>query len=106
MYRKWKQGCVGWEEYRAVVHVCRDRIRKANAQVELNLARDVKDNKKGFYRYIGEEETGQGGRSPSDERQWGSWLPQTQKKLRYSMSALPQSSWVVRLPVSARTTSL
>ena len=53
MYRKWKQGCVGWEEYRAVVHVCRDRIRKANAQVELNLARDVKDNKKGFYRYIG-----------------------------------------------------
>ena len=29
MYRKWKQGCVSWEEYRAVVHVCRDRIRKA-----------------------------------------------------------------------------
>ena len=53
MYRKWKQGCIYWEEYRAVVHVCRDRIRKANAQVELNLARDVKDNKKGFYRYIG-----------------------------------------------------
>ena len=32
--------------------MCRDRIRKANALVELNLARDVKDNKKGFYRYI------------------------------------------------------
>jgi len=27
--------------------VCRDRIRKAKAQIELNLARDVKDNKKG-----------------------------------------------------------
>lgn len=27
MYRKWKQGCVSWEEYRAVVRVCRDRIR-------------------------------------------------------------------------------
>ena len=53
VYRKWKQGCVGWEEYRAVVHVCRDRIRKAKAQMELNLVRDVKDNKKGFYRYIG-----------------------------------------------------
>ena len=52
MYRKWKQGCVFWEEYRAVVRVCRDRIRKAKAQIELNLARDVKD-KKGFYRYIG-----------------------------------------------------
>ncbi|MDK9581258.1 hypothetical protein QQA45_07165 [Sneathia sanguinegens] len=33
--------------------VCRDRIRKAKVQIELNLARDVKDNKKGFYRYIG-----------------------------------------------------
>ena len=31
----------------------RDRIRKAKAQMELNLVRDVKDNKKGFYRYIG-----------------------------------------------------
>ena len=53
MYRKWKQGCVPWEEYRAVVCVCRDRIRKAKVQRELNLARDVKDNKKGFYKYIG-----------------------------------------------------
>ena len=50
MYRKWKQGCVAWEEYRAVVCVCRDRIRKAKAQIELNLARDVKDNGKGLYR--------------------------------------------------------
>ena len=33
--------------------MCRDRIRKAKAQMELNLVRDVKDNKKGFYRYIG-----------------------------------------------------
>ena len=53
MYRKGKQGCVSWEEYRAVVHVYRDRIRKAEAQMELNLARDVKENKKGFYWYIG-----------------------------------------------------
>ena len=51
MYRKWKQGCVAWEEYRAVVCVCRDMIRKAKVQMELNLARDVKDNKKEFYRY-------------------------------------------------------
>ena len=48
MYSKWKQGCVSWEEYRAVVRACRDRIRKAKAQMELNLARDVKD-KKVFY---------------------------------------------------------
>ena len=53
MYRRWKQGCVFWEEYRAVVSVCRERIRKAKAQMELNLVRDVKDNKKGFYKDIG-----------------------------------------------------
>ena len=33
--------------------MCRDRIRKAKVQMELNLVRDVKDNKKAFYRYIG-----------------------------------------------------
>ena len=33
--------------------MCRNRIRKAKAQMELDLARDVKDNKKGFYRLIG-----------------------------------------------------
>ena len=33
--------------------MCGDGIRKAKAQVELNLARDMKNNKKGFYRYIG-----------------------------------------------------
>ena len=46
-YRKWKQGCLSWEEYRAVVCVCRDRIRKAKVHMELNLVRDAKDNKKG-----------------------------------------------------------
>jgi len=53
MYRKWKQGCVAWEEYRDVVHMCRDRVRKAKAQIELNLVRDVKNNKKEFYKYTG-----------------------------------------------------
>ena len=52
MHRKWKQGGVSW----AVVCLCRDRIRKAKVQIELNLARDVKDNKKGFYKYIGKKE--------------------------------------------------
>ena len=68
MYRKWKQGSVAWEENRAVVCVCRDRIRKAKAQMELNLARDVKDNRKGFYRYIGRRRQAKERCSPSDER--------------------------------------
>ena len=34
-YKKWKQGCVAWEEYRAVVCMGRDRIRKAFQQTKL-----------------------------------------------------------------------
>ena len=30
----------------------REGIRKAKAQLELNLATDVKNNNKGFYRYV------------------------------------------------------
>ncbi|GAB0184039.1 mitochondrial enolase superfamily member 1 [Grus japonensis] len=41
-----------WEEYRNIVRVCRDATRKTKAHLELNLARDVKDNKKGFFKYI------------------------------------------------------
>ncbi|GAB0195017.1 mitochondrial enolase superfamily member 1 [Grus japonensis] len=52
VYRMWKKGPPTWEEYRNVVKVCRDATRKAKAHLELNLARDVKDNKKGFFKYI------------------------------------------------------
>ncbi|MFV1168848.1 hypothetical protein QMK97_29500, partial [Klebsiella pneumoniae] len=55
LYQLWKQGRVTWEEYRDAVRTCRRRIRKAKAQVELNLARDVKNNMKAFYRYIGQK---------------------------------------------------
>jgi len=48
----WKEGQTTWEEYRNVVRACRDATRKAKAHLELNLARDVKDNKKGFFNYI------------------------------------------------------
>ena len=33
----------------------REGIRKTKAQLELNLARDVKNNKKGFFRYTGQQ---------------------------------------------------
>ena len=51
-YKRWKQGQAAWEEYRDVVQEARDQVRKAKAQLQLNLARHVKDNRKGFYRYI------------------------------------------------------
>ncbi|PKU42647.1 rna-directed dna polymerase from mobile element jockey-like [Limosa lapponica baueri] len=48
----WKKGLATWEKYRSTVRVCRDATRKAKALLELNPVRDVKDNKKGFFKYI------------------------------------------------------
>ncbi|KFQ62135.1 hypothetical protein N334_11299, partial [Pelecanus crispus] len=52
LHRQWKQGQVSWGEYRETARLCREEVRKAKARMELNLARDVKNNKKGFYRYV------------------------------------------------------
>ncbi|GAB0182178.1 mitochondrial enolase superfamily member 1 [Grus japonensis] len=52
VYRTWKKVLATWEEYMNPVRVCRDAVRKAKAHSELNLARIVKDNKKGFFKYI------------------------------------------------------
>ena len=41
--------------YCTAMQMCRNGIRKAKAQMELNLARDVRKNKKGFYSYIGQK---------------------------------------------------
>ncbi|GAB0180169.1 mitochondrial enolase superfamily member 1 [Grus japonensis] len=54
-YRGWKQGQVVWEEYRETVRAAREQIRKAKALIEISLARDVKDNKKSFYRYVSDK---------------------------------------------------
>ncbi|GAB0187255.1 mitochondrial enolase superfamily member 1 [Grus japonensis] len=51
-YRGWKQGQVAWEEYRQTAQAAREQVRKAKALTEISLARDVKDNKKSFYRYV------------------------------------------------------
>ena len=83
------------------VLMCRDGIRKAKAQIEVNL--DVKNNKKGFYRYIRRRRQAKESVPPLMKE---NWLPQTWKKLRYSISALPQSSPVVKFPVSVRTLNL
>jgi len=48
----WKEGQATWEEYRSVDKACREAMRKAKVHLELNLAKDIKDNKKGFFKYI------------------------------------------------------
>ncbi|PKU44209.1 hypothetical protein llap_5469 [Limosa lapponica baueri] len=52
VYNLWKRGLVTYEQYQAVVKICRGKIRRAKAQAELNLATTVKDNKKSFLQYI------------------------------------------------------
>ncbi|KGL78095.1 hypothetical protein N309_02912, partial [Tinamus guttatus] len=51
-YIMWKKGQATWEEYRNIVRECRDAMRKAKARLELELVRDVRGNRKGFYKYI------------------------------------------------------
>jgi len=48
----WKEEQATWEEYRNIVRACREAMSKAKAHLELNLARDVKNNKKSFFKYI------------------------------------------------------
>jgi len=41
--------------YGDTARLCRGGVRKAKVQLELNLARGVKNNKKGFYRYVSQK---------------------------------------------------
>jgi len=90
-YRGWKQGQVAWQEYREIVRTARDQVRKAKALIELNLVRDVKGNKKTS---IGTSAIkGRLGKMLAlSGRKWETWLPRIWRRLRYSMSFLPQSS--------------
>jgi len=55
VYREWKQELVTWVNYKEVVQAAKDQVRKAKTQIELNLARDIKGNKKKFYGGIGDK---------------------------------------------------
>jgi len=52
LHEMWKAGQLTWEEYRNAVRACRDAMSKAKTHLELNLTRDVKINKKSFFKYI------------------------------------------------------
>ncbi|XP_068856794.1 uncharacterized protein [Aphelocoma coerulescens] len=53
IHRRWKPGQVTCSDYREAVRVSRNETRKAKAHLELNLGKDVKDFKMGFFKYIG-----------------------------------------------------
>ncbi|KAK4822026.1 hypothetical protein QYF61_006939 [Mycteria americana] len=52
VYDLWKKGQASQEDYKGVARLCREKIRRAKTELELNLAAAVKDNKKYFFKYI------------------------------------------------------
>ncbi|KAK4830361.1 hypothetical protein QYF61_010138 [Mycteria americana] len=52
VYDLWKKGRATQEDYKGAARLCREKIRRAKAELELNLAAAVKDNKKHFFKYI------------------------------------------------------
>lgn len=54
MHMQWNQGDTLSEEYRDAAWMYRDGIKESKVQLELNLARDVRNNK-GFCRYVDEK---------------------------------------------------
>lgn len=40
------------EDYKDILRLCREKIRRAKAHLELNLATAIKDNIKAFYKHI------------------------------------------------------
>ncbi|KFZ64518.1 hypothetical protein N321_13384, partial [Antrostomus carolinensis] len=58
VYHLWKKGHATQEEYRDLIRLCRENIRKAKPQLELNLATVVRNNKKCFYKYINNKKRG------------------------------------------------
>ncbi|GAB0184704.1 mitochondrial enolase superfamily member 1 [Grus japonensis] len=65
VYHSWKKGQATQEEYGDLARSCRGKIRKAKAQLELNLATVVRDNKKRFYKYINNRKRAKGNLHPS-----------------------------------------
>ena len=98
-YRGWKQGQVAWEKYREIVQVARDQIKKAKALIELNLARDVKGNKKSFHRYIGGTRKTRESVAPL-WKETGDLVTQDMKKTEVPNDIFPQSS-MARAPATS-----
>ncbi|KAK4827186.1 hypothetical protein QYF61_015148 [Mycteria americana] len=60
VYNLWKKGQASQEDYKGVARLCREKIRRAKAELDLNLAAAVKDNKKHFFKYISSKRRAKG----------------------------------------------
>lgn len=50
VYDLWKKGQAAQEAYKDVVSLCKEKMRRAKAQLKLYLATAVKETKKCFYK--------------------------------------------------------
>ncbi|PKU47375.1 hypothetical protein llap_2342 [Limosa lapponica baueri] len=91
LYRQFRQDEVSWEEYRDAAQLCRDKVRKAKAWLELNLARNAKNNKKGFYRYVNQKRNVKESISPMISKN-GKLVTTDEEKAEVPSDFLPQSS--------------
>jgi len=48
VYNLWNKGQVTQEDYKDVTRLCQEKIRRTKAQLELNMATHIKDNKNCF----------------------------------------------------------
>ncbi|KAK4832341.1 hypothetical protein QYF61_021870 [Mycteria americana] len=58
VYDLWKKGRATQEDYKGVARLCREKTRRAKAELELSLAAAVQDNKKYFFKYISSKRRG------------------------------------------------
>lgn len=42
---------MAWKEYRDAIWTCREQIKKSKVEMELDLVKDEKSSRKGFYWY-------------------------------------------------------
>lgn len=50
IYIRGKQGQATCDGYRGIVRECRKAMKKAKTHLELNLAKNIRDHKKGFFK--------------------------------------------------------
>lgn len=103
----WKKGLTTWEQYKNVVRDCRDATRKAKAHLELNLAKEIKDNKKGFFKYVNSKRKARENVGPILSEGGALVIGDAEKAeilnaffaSVFSERALPQESWTLEVDV-------
>lgn len=72
VYKQWKWERVMWEDYREIIQAASDQVRKAKAQIELNLSGEIKGTKN-FFTYINEKKERLGKMLDLSERKMETW---------------------------------